>query len=443
MSVCVVLVLGTVAPSASIGVSSVFWWIFLLITFSYPYGLVTAELGTTYPYEGGIYDWVRKAFGKSWGARIAWYYWINYAFWMGSIGILFTIVLGQILGIKFNLLFTAIISLLVIWLSIYLSLLNHVNNRWILNSGAIFKALVLFSLGGIGIYVACTRGLANQFTISNMTPTLNEGLRFLPMVIFNFHGFEIITSVSDDMENPQKEIPKALILGGSLIAFFYLFSTFGILVAIPVNNLSAATGLMESFYTLLKPSIITNLFVILMGILFLFTMISNLLAWATGVNYVAYYASKNNDLPKSFGLVYKKSGMPFGVAMWNGAVASTVVFLYLLLDYFKTNGDLFWNIFSINAIILIMSYVLLFPAFLKLRKVYPNKYRPFRVHGGKIKLLAISYIPMLILILSLVLFFYIPGVPFNFEYFWQVGLPLLAVILLNEIIIKKLHKSNS
>ena len=67
MSVCVVLVLGTVAPSASIGVSSVFWWIFLLITFSYPYGLVTAELGTTYPYEGGIYDWVRKAFGKSWG----------------------------------------------------------------------------------------------------------------------------------------------------------------------------------------------------------------------------------------------------------------------------------------------------------------------------------------------------------------------------------------
>ncbi|MCP4180531.1 MAG: APC family permease [bacterium] len=441
MSVCVVLVLDTVAPSASIGVSSVFWWIFLLIAFSYPYGLVTAELGTTYPYEGGIYDWVKKAFGKSWGARTAWYYWINYAFWTGSIGILFTIVLGQILGIKFNIFFTGIISLTAIWVSVYLSLLKHVDNRWILNLGAIFKALVLLSLGTIGIYIAYTKGLANKFTISNMTPTLNEGLRFLPMVIFNFHGFEIITSVSGDMKNPQKEIPKALILGGSLIAFFYLFSTFGILVAIPVDNLSTATGLMRSFYTLLKPGMITEIFITLMGIFFLLTLISNLVAWATGVNYVAYYASKNNDLPKSFGTIYKKTGMPFGVAIWNGTVASGVVLLYLILDYFGTNGDLFWNLFSINAILLIMSYILMFPAFLRLRKINPEKNRPFRVHGGKIKIFAISYIPMVILIISLVLFFYIPGIPFDFEYFWQVGVPLLAVVLLNEIIIKKIHNS--
>ncbi len=103
MAVCVVLVLDTIAPSASIGVSSLFWWIFLLFTFSYPYGLVTAELGTTYTDEGGIYDWIKRAYGKKWGARVAWYYWINYAFWVGSIGILFTIVLGQLLNIKFNL----------------------------------------------------------------------------------------------------------------------------------------------------------------------------------------------------------------------------------------------------------------------------------------------------------------------------------------------------
>jgi glutamate:GABA antiporter len=60
-------------------------------------------------------------------------------------------------------------------------------------------------------------------------PNLNVGMKFLLMIIFNFMGFEVITTVSGDMDNPDKDIPKALIIGGILIAFFYLFSTFGIL----------------------------------------------------------------------------------------------------------------------------------------------------------------------------------------------------------------------
>ena len=440
MSVCVVLVLDTVTSSASIGVSSVFWWFFLLFTFSYPYGLITAELGTTYPYDGGIYDWVKKAFGRKWGARVAWYYWISYAFWIGSVGILFAIVFDQLIGADLSIFGIAAISLIIIWISVYLSLFKHIDNKWILNTGAIFKAFVLLSLGGIGIYVAITKGVANDFSPKNMIPNLNEGLRFLPMVIFNFHGFEIITSVSEDMENPQKEIPKALLLGGLSIAFFYLFSTFGILVAIPVNELSTATGLMNSFYSMLNPGFLSNLFVLFIGVLFLATLISNLIAWATGVNYVAYYAAKNHDLPKSFGTVYKKTGMPFGVAIWNGVVASMVVALYVFLNIFGSSGDLFWDVFSFNAITLIISYVLMFPAFIILRKVDPDRERPFRVHGNKLKLFLVSYVPMSVLILVLILFFYVPGMPFDFSYLLNVGLPLFIIFLINEVIIRKLHK---
>lgn len=78
MAVCVVLVVESAAPAAAIGSSQFFWWIALLILFFLPYGLVSAELGTTYDDEGGIYDWVKRAFGRKWGARVAWLYWINY-----------------------------------------------------------------------------------------------------------------------------------------------------------------------------------------------------------------------------------------------------------------------------------------------------------------------------------------------------------------------------
>ena len=58
-TVSAILLLDTLAASASIGVSSIFWWILLGIIFFIPYGLISAEMGTSYPEQGGIYAWVR------------------------------------------------------------------------------------------------------------------------------------------------------------------------------------------------------------------------------------------------------------------------------------------------------------------------------------------------------------------------------------------------
>ena len=61
--ICVVFVAEAIAPAAAIGNQQFFWWIFLIITFLLPYGLIVSELGTAYADdEGGLYDWVRRAF---------------------------------------------------------------------------------------------------------------------------------------------------------------------------------------------------------------------------------------------------------------------------------------------------------------------------------------------------------------------------------------------
>ena len=65
--ICVVFVCEAAAPAAAIGNQQFFWWIFLILTFLLPYGMVVAELGTTYDGEGGIYDWVRDGLGDKWG----------------------------------------------------------------------------------------------------------------------------------------------------------------------------------------------------------------------------------------------------------------------------------------------------------------------------------------------------------------------------------------
>ncbi|MEZ9465114.1 amino acid permease, partial [Vibrio splendidus] len=88
-SLCAVLVVDTLTASASIGVSSIGWWLLILVVFVLPYGLITSELSSAYPGEGGIYDWVKKAFGSNWAIRTTWFYWINVGLWMPAVYILF------------------------------------------------------------------------------------------------------------------------------------------------------------------------------------------------------------------------------------------------------------------------------------------------------------------------------------------------------------------
>lgn len=395
-AVCIVLVVESSAPAAAIGNSQFFWWIFLLLAFFLPYGLVSAELGTTYEDEGGIYDWVRRAFGNKWGSRVAWYYYINFPLWMGSLAVLFTDVIMQISGVELSLWVTLPIQFLFIWGVVIISSFKVSESKWILNTAAIFKALLMLAIGGLGIWAAIRGASVNDFAPSSFIPSFDaRGLSYISVIVFNFLGFEVVTTFASEMKRPEREIPKALVLGGIIIAVFYLLSSFGIGVAIPAEELSVSSGIIESFMLLTGRT--GGALIIIIGILFLFTLVANLMSWSLGVNFVAKYAADNNAMPAIFAKTDKK-GQPMGANIINGVIASLIVLIAPMIP----SQDIFWSFFALNMVTLLMSYILMFPAFLKLRKVDPDRHRPFRVKGGMFKLGLITYVPMILLIISVV-----------------------------------------
>ncbi|EAA0111799.1 APC family permease [Listeria monocytogenes] len=396
MAVCVVLVVESAAPAAAIGSSQFFWWIALLILFFLPYGLVSAELGTTYDDEGGIYDWVKRAFGRKWGARVAWLYWINYPIWMASLAVLFVEVITQIFPVSFGTPVSILIQLIFVWIVVIISCYPVSDSKWILNIAAFCKVAIMLCLGVLGIYFALTKGLANDFSGKALLPTFDlESLSFISVILFNFLGFEVVTTLASDMENPKKQIPQAIVYGGVLIAFFYLLAAFGMGAAIPTSELSTSGGLIDSFIMLIGG---VNPFVIIIGIMFMYTLVANLVSWALGVNYVAMYAAKNKDLPAVFGKTNPKNDMPTGTSILNGIVASVLIVAAPLIP----NENIFWAFFALNVVALLGSYILMFPAFLKLRKVDPDRERPFKVPGGKILLYLMTFVPMILLIITLI-----------------------------------------
>src|SRR5574344_946272 len=157
-TVCITLVAESVMPTAAIGNSQYFWWLFLIIAFCVPYGMISAELGTTYPSEGGMYSWVKKAFGPKWAARVAWNYWINFPLWIASLAVAVTDVIMGIFSIELNLFWLLVLQLGYTWLVSILGCYRIGESKWIINIGTVFKILFMVGLGAFGIYVFVKTG---------------------------------------------------------------------------------------------------------------------------------------------------------------------------------------------------------------------------------------------------------------------------------------------
>src|SRR5690606_27340127 len=73
-------------PSTAIfGAPLIFFFIFSAIFFLFPSSLVAAELSAAFPEEGGIYHWVRSAFGENIGMLAVWLQWVNTVVWYPTI----------------------------------------------------------------------------------------------------------------------------------------------------------------------------------------------------------------------------------------------------------------------------------------------------------------------------------------------------------------------
>ena len=454
-TVCIILVGDAVAPTASIGNSQYFWWIIMLIGFFVPYGLISAELGTQYPSEGGLYTWIKKAFGKKWAGRVAWYYWVNFPLWVASLADLVTSYLMQMLGVDMTWQLVLAIQVFYIALVSILGVLRISQSAWVSNLGAIVKFIFMAGLGALGIYVLVTQGSANPITsFTDLLPLYNPdggidftGLGFVSLIIFNMLGFEVVSTFSNDMTNPKKEIPKAIILGGILIAIFYLLPSFGIGVAIPLEELSTDTGLLDSYSTLLNiigfSAGLSKAIIVIVGGLFIYTLVANISSWSFGVNSVVAYAAEDGTFPKSWAK-RNKNGVPYVVSIWTGIVALIISVAGILIANFAPEGseitNLFWTFFSLSLVTLLLSYVPMFIAFLKLHKKGPQVKNGYWISGGKVKIVLFGIVPFILLLIAL---FFTLFPEFNLEMFaynWPLIVGACVAIIAGEIMVYRMSK---
>lgn len=415
-TVCIILVGDAVAPTASIGNSQYVWWILMILGFFIPYALISAELGTQYPSEGGMYTWIKEAFGKKWASRVAWFYWVNYPLWIASLADLVTALLMQMMGIELTIGTVLTIQLIYIALVTVLGMLRISQSAWVANLGAIIKFIILAGIGALGIYVLCTQGTANPITSwHDLIPLASAdggidwaGLSFVSLIIFNMLGFEVVSTFYDDMDKPKKQIPQAIILGGILIAVFYLLPSFGIGVGTQFSEISTDTGLLDSYEILLAnvgvSAAAAKAIIITVGGLFIYTLIANISSWNFGVYSVIAYAAEDGMFPKSW-RKRNKDGVPYVVSIWTGIVAAVLAVTGIVLAYqfpdWEVGNNMFWAFFDLSLVCLLISYIPMFAAYIKLHKRGIQDKKGYWLNVGTITRWIMGVVPMLLLFISL------------------------------------------
>ncbi len=444
-TVSAMLVIDQLTASASVGTATIAWWILAIVFFLVPYGLITAELATAYPEQGGIYVWVKRAFGRRWAARTTYWYWVNVALWMPSVFLLFAGVFCQLFisdwtdwpAGKWP---QVAIAVALSWAVVGVGIMRLEVGKWVNNVGAILKIVIIFSLGVGGIVFAARHGTANSISGSDFVPSFDVAKTFLPVIIYLLMGFELVSSMAGEVKKPERDIPRALFTSGATIAFLYLFATIGILLALSLTKLELVQGLIDTFEVIFGSSGVAKVAVYALGIGALYTYFTNMTTWTMGSNRSAVEAANEGELPKPLGREHPVHRTPVAALVTTGVISTAVLIVSAL--FIDTQDNLFFAIFAASSVIFLMPYLLMFPAVVVLRRKDPDTPRPFRVPGGEWVVLACATITTLVIAASILLFVWpeVPSAPAEWSYTGPLLGIAVAALLAGEVIIWRMFR---
>jgi amino acid transporter len=402
--------------------------------------MVLSELGTTYPSEGGTYEWIAQAFGPRMGTRATFFYWISNGIWIAS-GLI--LVIGQVRDLFFPELgqITQVLCILVLtWLIVLFVCLKVEVGLTVTVIGAIMKTLIVLVLGAAGVYFAVKNGPANPISFNSISPSLAAGFGFFSVIIYNVTGFELVACMGGVLKNPAKDMPKAIITSSIIVVALYVIGSVGILLAVPLADLDLVSGITAALFTIFgKGSAVATVVVVL----FMASIMGDLVTWTMAPSRAAAAAAADGHLPRSLGKWHPTFKTPYVAALTQGVVATIITILYTLLAR-GGQSELFWSIFSFSSALIISSYLPLYASFFKLRYKDPGRPRPFRVPGGTLGMVIFGGLTYFFVALAVLLFLF-PHI-FELSIDWAASGPtvlgLIIFTIIGEILIRSSEKKS-
>jgi amino acid transporter len=397
------------ATAAAAGPSILIVWVAALTCFFVPLAASVMELSSRHPEEGGLYIWSREAFGDFAGFISAWTYWMSNlpyfsgVLYFGAASALYAFgARGRALAADplYYLAFA------VVWLAI-ITLLNIRgvdSGKWLNNVsslGGLLPLAVLLALAGAS-YLRF--GPATHFTAAALTPhwTLGNAV-FWSSVFFAFGGVEAGSAMGDEIQNPRRTIPMAILVGGSVLAIGYIGGTAALLVALPSDAVGGPDGFVNGIHELsahLGLGWLLAPVALLVGL----NAVGGAAAYLSSTSRLPFVAGIDRYLPAAFGWIHPRYRTPWVAIAVYGAAGMLVALLGQAGTSVRGAYDV---LVSMAIIAYFLPYLFLFAAMIRMQD-RPAGPEVRRVPGGRpvaISLASVGFVSTSVTILLSV----IPG----------------------------------
>ncbi|MGO3719868.1 MAG: amino acid permease [Mesonia hippocampi] len=436
MTVAAVVSLRGLPMMAKEGTTMFFYIGFCAILFLLPGSLVAAELGSAFSKEnGGIYSWVKGAFGSKWGFVAIWLQWIQNVVWYPTVLAFAAASLAYLFGrveLASDGTYTAIVILVIYWLATFMTFrgVNTVAKltNWFLILGTIVPGVIAILLALFWIiqgnpieFLSEAANTANGVTFQHprFFPHISNlsNISFLAGIILLFAGVEVQAVHAKELKNPAKQFPKAMFIAMGIIFLLFTLGSLAIATVIPAEEISLTSGLMQGFEDMLSKFGLESI-VPLMGLLLSFGAIGGVMAWIGGPSKGLLETAKEGMLPPILAKT-NKNGVQTSILFVQAAIVTILAFMYLL---FKDVSVAFFVLSAMTSTLYLVMYMLMYAAAIKLRYSQPDLERSYKVPGGKTGIWSIAGIGLLAVVFAFIVGFVPPSQ-------LPVGSPILYVTL--------------
>lgn len=313
--------------------------------------LCYAELATAYPYEGGDYVYLTRAFGRRTGFLYTWAsFWLVTPANIGAIAYIYGRYAQQLWPLPgaAGHLVHAVTAILFLT---FLNLCGVTTGKWTQNIVTAAKVLGLLAIIALGLLV--TAPPASVTTVPDIATGFAPGLAMI-MVLFAYGGWSNISFVAAEVRNPHTNILRALVLGTTLITAIYLLVNMAFLHTLGYQGVAGATSVAaELMHVYTGPA-----GALLISGLICVTCLGNLNGMILTNARVYYALGLDHDAWRWLGVWHKDLDAPVNALVAQAAVALVLIIsLAGAADIFQQlvifSAPVYWFFFTLTALSLI------------------------------------------------------------------------------------------
>lgn len=371
--------------TALFGSTLIFFFILSAIIFLIPVALIAAELSSTWSEEeGGIYSWVKEAFGENIAFFAIWLQWINTIVWYPTILSFIAGTLAYLINpaLAQNKYYLITIVLIVFWGLTFLGLKGLRVSAAFAGFCAVVGMILPMALIILLALIWLIQGnpIVLNLKFHNLMPHWGDTQSWVSLtaIMTSFLGMELAAVHVRNIHNPQHNFPKAIFFSVLLILSTMIFGSLAIAFVLPPQQINLVDGVMQTFSNFFQNYHLTALIPVIV-VLLLLGSLGNMINWIISPAKGLLLAAKHGFLPHWLHRL-NQQGIASRILLAQAVCVTLLCFAFFL---FPTVNAIYWLFTALSTELYILMYVLMFVAAWHLKGKFPNKPRPFAILGGK------------------------------------------------------------